>query len=99
MFKINEPVVCVDANDVHLTEARTYVVFNVGEDSIRIVNDNGVCNWYPNKRFIPITSYPDGWDYAVADALRKKASDAIDEYNAYVDKQPTTTYYKLHKGY
>lgn len=39
------------------------------------------------------------WDYAVADALRKKASDAIDEYNAYVDKQPTTTYYKLHKGY
>lgn len=102
MHKVNDSVICVDSAGVCLKVGRTYTVVGADKTHVHIVNDRGEVGNYRSARFVTVTPLePDrvGWDYAVADALRKKASDAIDEYNAYVDKQPTTTYYKLHKGY
>lgn len=106
MFKINDVVMCIDTADAgdELTRGVMYTVAEV--DTYNRVRVLGGTRFYISHRFmcvVPVSTATspsaDSWDYAVADALRKKALDAIDEYNAYVDKRPTTTYYKLHKGY
>ncbi|QFP93611.1 hypothetical protein [Pectobacterium phage CX5] len=91
---IGRLVRCTDAGlNWNLTTGETYKVVDVRGDTICIVNDVGCSNWYYTRRFV----LADGWDFAVADELRRKAHEAIDAYNEYIARKPETLYMKMFK--
>ena len=91
---IGRLVRCTDAGpNENLTTGETYKVNDVRGDMLRIVDDAARSDWYYTKRFV----LADGWDFTVADKLQRKAHEAIDEYNEYIARMPTTLYFKLIK--
>lgn len=91
---IGRMVRCTDAGpNRNLTTDKTYVVDDVRGNMICIVDDAGRSDWYYTRRFV----LADGWDFAVADQLQRKALAAIDTYNEYIARMPDTLYFKLIK--
>ncbi|BBD74652.1 hypothetical protein [Pectobacterium phage PPWS2] len=91
---IGRLVRCTDAGaNENLTTGETYKFDDVRGDMIRIVDDVGRSDWYYTRRFV----LADGWDFAVADELQRKARAAIDTYNEYIARMPNTLYFKLIK--
>lgn len=53
MFKIGDKIVCIDEGPSYqsLTKGKTYIVINIYNNSVIIINDNNESDWFCSYRF------------------------------------------------
>ncbi|BAS69527.1 hypothetical protein [Pectobacterium phage PPWS1] len=99
MFNVGDVVVCEErGTNKNIAVGCLYTVQHVYNTAyIAIINDRGALVRYPKCYFAVPENTTRGWDFAVADELRRNAHEAIDAYNEYIARKPETMYMKMFK--
>jgi len=103
-FKVNDRVVNTDIASKHVGTAGVVVRVGLvqGEEYIHVKRDDGVRGsgdggaWTARASSyeleIPKQAEAADWSYGEAERLYQAASEAIEAYNKYVERKPTTNY-------